>query len=45
MIENECQRLIMDCAFFSDRQEYESLAALFAEDGTKLKNSGRSYKV
>ena len=39
-IERACHRLILDFAFFSDRREYESLAALFAEQGSMTRPSG-----
>ena len=29
-IERACERLVLDFAYFSDRQDYESLVALFA---------------
>jgi ketosteroid isomerase-like protein len=39
-IERECERLVLDFAHFSDRQDYESLAALFAPDGVLLRPGG-----
>jgi hypothetical protein len=33
MIERTCERLVLDFAYYSDHQEYESLAGLFAADG------------
>jgi hypothetical protein len=39
-IERACARLVLDFAYFSDRQEYEPLAALFAEDGSMRRPSG-----
>ena len=32
-IERACERLVLDFAYYSDHQEYESLAQLFAADG------------
>jgi hypothetical protein len=39
-IERVCQRLVVDFAYFSDRREYESLAALFAEEGSLTRPTG-----
>ena len=39
-IERACERLVVDFAYFSDRQEYESMAALFTPDGTMQRPSG-----
>jgi hypothetical protein len=33
MIERACERLVLDFAYYSDHQEYESLVQLFAADG------------
>ena len=54
-IERACERLIVDFAYFSDRREYESLGALFTQNGTMTRPSGsvlagrgeivRSYKA
>jgi hypothetical protein len=54
-IERACERLIVDFAYFSDRREYESLGALFTENGAMTRPSGnvlagrgeivRSYKT
>ena len=38
--ERACERLVMDFAYFSDRQDYESLANLFVADGTMIRPSG-----
>ena len=32
-IERACERLVLDFAYYSDHQEYEPLAQLFAADG------------
>lgn len=32
-IERACERLVLDFAYYSDHQEYESLARLFANEG------------
>jgi len=39
-IERACERLILDFAYFSDQQDYESLAALFTIDGTMTRPTG-----
>jgi hypothetical protein len=39
-IEHACRRLILDFAFYSDRREYETLAALFTVQGTLTRPSG-----
>jgi SnoaL-like protein len=39
-IERACERLVMDFAFFSDQQDYESLSALFTPDGVMQRPSG-----
>jgi hypothetical protein len=39
-IERACERLVLDFAYFSDRQDYESLVALFAPDGVMARPSG-----
>jgi hypothetical protein len=39
-IERACERLVVDFAYFSDRQDYESLAGLFAEEGSMIRPSG-----
>src|SRR5215510_649297 len=39
-IERACERLVMDFAFFSDQQDYESLAGLFTPDGVMQRPSG-----
>src|SRR5262245_49260567 len=39
-IEGACERLVLDFAYFSDRQEYEALAALFIPDGTMVRPAG-----
>jgi len=41
-IERACSRLILDFAFFSDWQEYESLAALFTPQGRLTRPSGET---
>jgi hypothetical protein len=38
--ERDCERLVLDFVHFSDRQEYESLAALFATEGVLSRPSG-----
>jgi hypothetical protein len=40
VIERACERLVVDFAYFSDRREYESLGALFVENGTMTRPSG-----
>jgi uncharacterized protein (TIGR02246 family) len=39
-IERACERLVLDFAYFSDKQDYEALAALFTPDGTMARPSG-----
>lgn len=39
-IERACERLVFDFAYFSDRQDYESLAALFTPDGAMTRPAG-----
>jgi len=39
-IERACERIILDFAYFSDRQDYEALAALFTRDGTMVRPTG-----
>jgi ketosteroid isomerase-like protein len=39
-IERACERLVLDFAYFGDRQDYEALAALFAENGTLVRPAG-----
>jgi uncharacterized protein (TIGR02246 family) len=39
-IERACERLVFDFAYFSDRQDYESLVSLFTPDGTMVRPSG-----
>jgi hypothetical protein len=39
-IERACERLVLNFAHFSDSQDYESLANLFARDGTMVRPSG-----
>ena len=39
-IERACERLVLDFAHFSDHQEYESLAGLFAADGVMQRPNG-----
>ena len=38
--ERACERLVLDFAYFSDRQDYESLAGLFAPDGSMTRPTG-----
>ena len=38
--ERACERLVLDFAYFSDRQDYASLADLFVTDGTMIRPSG-----
>ena len=40
MIERACERLVLDFAYFSDHWEYESLGALFTEQGIMVRPSG-----
>ena len=40
MIERACERLVLDFAYFSDHREYESLGALFTEEGIMVRPSG-----
>ena len=37
-----CERLVVDFAHFSDSQDYQSLAGLFAPSGTMVRPSGDS---
>ena len=39
-IERACERLVLDFAYYSDHQEYESLANLFATDGSMHRPNG-----
>jgi SnoaL-like domain len=39
-IERACERLVLDFAYYSDHQQYESLAQLFAPDGVMHRPSG-----
>ncbi len=39
-IERECERLVLDFVYYSDRQDYEALARLFAPDGVMSRPSG-----
>src|SRR5262245_14943723 len=39
-IERACERLVLDFADYSDRQEYEALESLFADQGTMTRPSG-----
>src|SRR5215472_8318781 len=39
-IERACERLVLDFAYYSDHQEYEALAALFATEGVMHRPSG-----
>jgi hypothetical protein len=39
-IERACERLVVDFAYFSDRQDYESLAGLFTPNGTMVRPTG-----
>jgi hypothetical protein len=39
-IERACERLVLDFAYFSDRQEYEALASLFTPGGTMIRPNG-----
>jgi len=39
-IERACERLVLDFAYFSDRQDYESLAALFVPNGAMTRPNG-----
>jgi hypothetical protein len=38
--ERACERLVVDFAYFSDRQDYESLVELFAGDGVMQRPGG-----
>lgn len=38
--ERDCERLVLDFAYFSDRQEYEALVALFTGDGVMHRPNG-----
>jgi hypothetical protein len=42
-IARACERLVLDFAHFSDSQDYESLAGLFAPNGTMVRPSGDSF--
>ena len=39
-IEQSCERLVLDFAYFSDHRENEALAKLFTPDGTMTRPSG-----
>jgi hypothetical protein len=39
-IERACERLVLDFAYYSDHQEYESLAKLFASEGAMYRPNG-----
>jgi len=39
-IERACERLVLDFAYFSDRQDYESLAALFVPNRAMTRPNG-----
>ena len=39
-IEQSCERLVLDFAYFSDHRENEELAELFTSDGTMTRPSG-----
>lgn len=39
-MKDECERLILDFAHFSDTQNYEAMAELFAADGVLVRPSG-----
>jgi hypothetical protein len=39
-IERACEGLVLDFAYYSDRQEYEAMAALFTPHGTMTRPSG-----
>jgi len=39
-IERACERLVLDWVDLNDRQDYDSLAALFAADGTMIRPNG-----
>jgi hypothetical protein len=39
-IERACERLVLDFAYYSDRQENEALAALFTRNGTMQRPAG-----
>jgi uncharacterized protein (TIGR02246 family) len=39
-IERACERLVLDFAYYSDHQEYESLSKLFAADGIMKRPNG-----
>jgi ketosteroid isomerase-like protein len=38
--ERACERLVLDFAYFSDRQDYEAVAQLFTLDGTMMRPTG-----
>jgi hypothetical protein len=39
-VERACERLVLDFAHYSDRQDYASLASLFAEEGRMARPTG-----
>jgi SnoaL-like domain len=39
-VERACERLVLDFAYFSDSQDYQSLAGLFTPNGTMVRPSG-----
>jgi hypothetical protein len=39
-IERACERLVLDFAYYSDHQEYESLSKLFATEGIMKRPNG-----
>ena len=39
-IERACERLVLDFAYYSDHQEYESLSKLFAAEGIMKRPNG-----
>jgi SnoaL-like protein len=39
-VERACERLVLDFAYFSDSQDYESLAGLFTPNGTMVRPTG-----
>src|SRR5262245_7617109 len=40
LIERACERLVIDFASYSDRQDHEALGALFAEEGSMTRPTG-----
>ena len=40
VIDRACERLVLDFAYYSDHREYESLGALFTEQGIMTRPSG-----